>query len=90
MTRHHLIPRTRHRQIRRKKLLTGRDLNETIAVCSSCHKQIHALISEKDLAREWNTTEKLLSHPDLGTFLDWIRQKPPDFQARVFKGRAPF
>ena len=30
-----------------------------------CHRQIHALFSETELARQYNTAEALLAHPEV-------------------------
>lgn len=50
-----------------------------------CHRQIHALLSETQLARQYNTVEALRAHPELATFLDWVKSKPDDFTARTRK-----
>lgn len=88
LTRHHLIPKTRHRNLRKKKKLKDRDFNETIPVCSSCHKQIHALFPEKDLAERINTVEALKSQGELMDFVAWIASKPAEFKARVRKRKS--
>ena len=88
LTRHHLIPRTRHSNLRKKKKLKKQDFNETIQVCSSCHKQIHALFSEKELAEQVNTLEKLRDKPELMEFVSWIASKPAEFKARVNKKKT--
>ena len=48
LTEHHLIPRENG----------GRD-KETVLLCEDCHKQIHALYTNKELAMRLNTLEKL-------------------------------
>ncbi|UXI70085.1 hypothetical protein [Tahibacter amnicola] len=44
-----------------------------------CHRQIHALFSETELARTYNSAEALLEHPDVQSFVRWVRSKPDDF-----------
>ena len=63
---HHFVPKSKG----------GR---ETQLLHRICHRQIHALLSENELARQFNTPEALLTHPDVRTFVDWVRRKPPDF-----------
>ena len=47
--RHHLIPRTRHKNKRNKKLFDRREVHERLAMlCKPCHKTIHAVLTEKE------------------------------------------
>jgi hypothetical protein len=50
-----------------------------------CHRQIHAVLTETELARQYATVEALLSHPELKTFVSWVRTKPEDFFVRTSK-----
>ncbi len=50
-----------------------------------CHRQIHALFTETELARQFNTIEKLKSHEEILRFIDWVKQKPDDFFERSRK-----
>ena len=47
-----------------------------------CHNEVHAILTESELARDWNTPEKLRAHPQLARVFAWLRGKPPDFHAR--------
>jgi hypothetical protein len=58
-----------------------------LLVCRPCHKQIHAVFSEKDLEREFNTREKLLAHFEIQRFVDWIANKPAGFVPRTFNNQ---
>lgn len=69
---HHLIPRLR-----------GGKGGPTVLLHHLCHREIHATLSENELAREWNTPEKLRAHPRLEKFIRWIRKRPPEFNSRV-------
>lgn len=80
-TKHHLIPRTLHRNKKAKKLFTRDRMNEKINVCPSCRRQIHALIPEKDMAFQYNTVEALISHPEVAKFLEWIKGRSGDVPA---------
>lgn len=63
---HHLVPKSRG----------GR---QTEALHRVCHRQIHALLTETELARQYATVEALLAHPEIRRFVDWVRTKPDDF-----------
>ena len=83
LTRHHLIPRTRHRNKRNKREFSREDVHSRILmICRDCHNQIHAVISEKELERSYNTAEKLLEHPEIVKFVTWIQRRKP-------RGRIP-
>lgn len=88
LTRHHLIPRTRHRNKRNKRDFARDVVKVTVGICRPCHSQIHALLSEKDLEREWNTVEKLRAHPEIAKFAVWIAAKPRGFKPQVRSGRG--
>src|SRR5688500_14514844 len=84
LTKHHLIPRTRHKNKRNKKLFSRKEVNERVIwICSPCHKNIHANLTEKELEEEYNTLEKLLTHPGIKKFTDWISDKPGLVSLRV-------
>jgi hypothetical protein len=72
---HHLVPRSEG----------GR---ETVILHRICHRQIHALFGETELARHYNTAEALLAHPQVQAFVQWVRRKPDDFYERTRKSRA--
>lgn len=48
-----------------------------------CHRHIHALFTETELARSYHTVEQLLAHPDMARFVAWVQRKPPDFFQRT-------
>lgn len=66
---HHLVPR----------LKKGR---ETQALHRICHRQIHALFTEAELAQRYSTVQALLEHSEVKRFVDWVRKKPDDFYDR--------
>ncbi len=75
-TRHHLIPRTRHANKRVKRTFRREELNRTVPLCPACHRQIHRSLTEKEMEKEYNTTEALLSHPEISRFVSWVKKKP--------------
>jgi hypothetical protein len=75
-TRHHLVPRSRHANKRVKRSFSREELQRTVPLCGACHRQIHRTLTEKELEREYNTVEALLSHPGISRFVRWIERKP--------------
>ena len=75
-TRHHLIPRSRHGNKRVKRSFNREALHRTVPLCGACHRQIHRTLTEKELEREYNSVEALLSHPGISRFVRWIERKP--------------
>lgn len=71
---HHLVPKSRG----------GR---HTQYLHRICHRQIHALLTETELARDYATVEALQAHPDLARFVAWVRNKPDDFHERTRKSQ---
>lgn len=52
-----------------------------------CHRQVHALFTETELARQYCTVEALLAHPEVARFVAWVRTKPVDFYERSRKSQ---
>lgn len=69
---HHLVPKSKG----------GR---ETLVLHRICHRQVHALLSETELARSYHTAEALLAHPEVARFVAWVKTKPNDFMERTRK-----
>lgn len=44
-----------------------------------CHRKIHSVLSERELATAYDTPEALRAHPEIARFLRWLRKKPPEF-----------
>jgi len=88
VTRHHLIPRTRHANKKNMRDFDRTEVRTRLALlCRPCHKQIHATLTEKQLEREFNTLEALRSHPDIARFIQWIQDKPADTRVTVHANR---
>lgn len=81
LTRHHLIPRTRHHNKRNKREFARAAVHAVVGLCRSCHSQVHQVLTEKQLEREFNTLEKLCAHPGIVAFAEWIQTKPDGFRA---------
>jgi hypothetical protein len=52
---------------------------ETAFLHRICHRQIHALLTETELARQFASAEALRQHPPLRDFIRWVQSKPNDF-----------
>ncbi len=73
-TRHHLIPRTLHKNKWFKKNFTKDEMIQTVDLCKDCHKEIHKFATEKELGRHYNTIEKLLEHEKIRNFVEWLKR----------------
>lgn len=76
LTRHHLIPRSRHRKKRARRTFTREQMQQVAMVCSACHRQIHKTFTEKELEEQYNTVESLKVQPEIDKFVRWIENKP--------------
>jgi len=71
---HHLVPKSRGGV-------------QTAWLHRICHRQIHALFSETELARDYHRVDALREHPGMARFLAWVRRKPDDFFERTRKSQ---
>lgn len=69
---HHLIPK-----------LKGGKGGPVVRLHQICHNEIHATLSEAELARQYHTVEALRAHPRLARFIDWIAVRPPGFHSKT-------
>ena len=76
LTRHHLVPRTRHKNKKNKKLFARDEVKKVIWLCQACHENVHAVLTEKELERTFHTIELLAAHPKIAKFTEWIRTRP--------------
>jgi len=84
LTRHHLIPQCRHRNKWNKKNFSRTAVkHDLVLLCGACHRQVHALLSEKELERGYHTLAALREHPEVRKFVEWIKRKPPGFRPQV-------
>lgn len=88
VTKHHLIPQSEHARILKKhkkyRPFSKDELhNRVIWICRPCHSQVHAVLTNQELAYEYNTLEKLQSVDDITKFADWIAKKPVGLKVTV-------
>jgi hypothetical protein len=65
---HHPVPKSRG----------GR---QTVPIHPICHRAIHANLSNQQLEREYASAAELRAHPEIARFIQWVRDKDPDFHA---------
>ncbi len=64
--RHHWTPRTKG----------GREADPLHVIC---HRMIHRVFSEAELAAGFVTPEAIREHPEMERFIRWVRRKPADY-----------
>ena len=74
-TSHHLIPVQNHKNKWFKKNFTKEEMNTRLNLCADCHPAIHKFITEKELGKYYNTKEKLMAHPKVSKFVNWVKNK---------------
>lgn len=65
-TEHHFIPKSRGGK--EKKLIH-----------EICHRKIHSLWSEVELAREFSDPVVIKEHPEMDKFIRWLAKKPDNY-----------
>jgi len=76
LTKHHLIPRTRHKNKKVKREIDRATVKSLVWLCKLCHRHLHAIFTEKELERQYNTLEQLKEHPEVCKFVNWVKDKP--------------
>lgn len=76
LTFHHLIPTCLHNNKWFRKNYTDSELSNGIYICEyDCHKEIHKFIEEKDMGKYYNTVEKLMEHPKVRKYINWVKNR---------------
>ncbi|GAK03967.1 hypothetical protein JCM19037_2335 [Geomicrobium sp. JCM 19037] len=73
-TTHHLLPK-----------VEGGTFGETANLCIPCHKQIHALYTNQEIAARLTTIRALKEDAKLRSFIRWIRKQSPNTIPRTKK-----
>ena len=69
---HHLIPKSKGGVF-------------TLYLHRICHKQIHSLFNENQLAKIYNTPQALKTDADMQKFITWVKSKPNSYYTRTSK-----
>jgi 5-methylcytosine-specific restriction endonuclease McrA len=77
---HHWVPRSQG----------GRTTaDNTARLHRICHRKLHAVLSERELARIGARPEALRAHPQIATFVAWVQRRPLDFDDTTRRPRRP-
>lgn len=68
--RHHVVPKSRGGRV-------------TVRMHRICHRKLHSLFDEAELARVGPDFGRLRAHPEVARFVAWVRRRPPHFHART-------
>lgn len=72
---HHLVPKSKG----------GR---QTLAICRDCHRAIHAVFTNKELAATYHTVESLRDHPVFGPMVRFLARQDPARRTSTARPRA--
>ena len=50
-----------------------------------CHDKIHAVFTETELKRFYNTIASLQANEEIGRFIKWVRKKEPEYYDKSVK-----
>ncbi len=59
--------------------------SETAYLHAICHRQVHALFSESELAKHFHGPQQLLADERFAKFIAWVKTKPIDFKQSTRK-----
>ena len=76
ITKHHLIP-----------LQKGGKKFETLSLCKTCHTQIHALFTNRELATHYHTLESLKRDRKIIKYLIFLENIPGDCHIQIKKSK---
>ena len=76
LTKHHALPKEE-----------GGDVEDIVMICSDCHRQIHALYTNKELAIRLNTLQALQADEKLQKFVKFIQKQSAQKKVRVKKSQ---
>lgn len=79
LTVHHLTPREE-----------GGSHMPTAMLCKACHKQIHALYSNRVLAIRLHTIMLLQDDEELKKYLKWVKKQPASTAVRTRKSKHKY
>jgi len=71
---HHLVPKSKGGRV-------------TEVLHRACHRQIHMLFTEAELAKHYSTADDLLQNESVQKFVAWIKSKPIEFMPQITPSR---
>ena len=67
-SKHHLIP-----------IASGGKGTDKVVIHRVCHNKLHSLFSEDYLATCLNTVALIINHPDMKSFIKWVKKMPDNY-----------
>jgi 5-methylcytosine-specific restriction endonuclease McrA len=61
---------------------------ETVTMHKVCHRAIHAMLSEAELAEEYSRFHGPAHAPLLAQFIAWVKKRPPEYYDRTRWSRS--
>ena len=74
---HHLIPKSK-----------GGKNTPTVLLHKICHDKVHAVFTEVELSRHYNTIEELQQNEEVAKFIKWVSRKEPEFYDKSVKTKG--
>lgn len=71
MSGHHLVPKSR-----------GGKHQDKLPICVDCHNAIHAMFSNRELEREFNSLQALLENERFRRHVRWLSRQDPGKRLR--------
>lgn len=75
---HHLTPK----QVGKRKGQKVSDLPKAM-FCTACHRQLHSLFDNKELATRLDSVEALREDEAVAKYLAWVKKQPGETAVRV-------
>jgi len=76
LTFHHLIPKAMHGKKRFQKRHTKDEMRTRgLNLCRLCHNGLHDLLTERELAEQFNSRELLLEHAGVAKHVAWVKKQ---------------
>lgn len=72
LTYHHLIPRSVHAKAMKRNWAEEWELNKVAWLCRACHSYVHHVCTHEELAKEFDSVEKLAEREDVSAFVGWV------------------
>jgi hypothetical protein len=58
---------------------------ETVMLHKICHDKIHAVFTEAELKKRYNTIEQLQQNEVIARFIKWVRKREPEYYDKSVK-----
>jgi 5-methylcytosine-specific restriction endonuclease McrA len=77
LTYHHLIPRSMHVKVVKRGWHLKEDLQNVAWLCGPCHRFVHRIAPNEELARSLYTVERLEEREDVQKWIGWLGKVRP-------------